>query len=484
MIPIFNNPSALEQKAKETFLIPPFIMMENAAHALAEVVQSYNPKNKKSVHIFCGKGNNGADGLALARLLQSKMDITIYCPIIPTTEEGLAQYKMTEKLGLNIQKSYQAFFSSEYKTETIIIDCIYGIGFHGQLPQEIQTLFEKLNSLKDSIKIACDVPSGLGSVNSFIADCTVTMGQLKSALFTDKAKSLCGKIITADLGISRKQFESTMEAESWLITENDIKLPFRKNKSANKGTYGHTVVFAGEKAGAAIISASAAIKFGSGLTTLYITEKSNLQQFKISPELMISTKLPAKTTAISIGSGLGQLSENDIETFISWFEHTNNPACLLDADLFSYINIKEILDRLNIVPKARIVLTPHLKELQTLVKALDFPSEFINCELQELNRSKIGKLFTSKYPNCTLVMKSAITYIANDNNTYICNIGSQCLAKGGSGDVLAGMIAALLSQGYSSKDAAISAVYHHAKVASDFGSDSYKLSPETLINNL
>ncbi len=484
MIPIFDNPSAHEQAAKEKFSIPPFIMMENAAHKLAETVQSYNTNNQKAVHIFCGKGNNGADGLALARLLQSKMDITIYCPNIPTTEEGSAQYTMAKKLEINILSDYNNFFADCPTGEIIIVDCIYGIGFHGELPKELQELFTKLNSLENAIRIACDVPSGLGSPNSFKADCTVTMGQLKSILFTDCAKALCGKIITADLGISKNKFESVTVPDEWLITEEDIKLPFRDNISAHKGTYGHTVVFAGEKSGAAIINATAAMNFGSGLTSLFKTNNSNLEQFKISPELMICSELPAKTTSIAIGSGLGSNSEEAISTFVNWFENTKNPACVIDADMFSYPGIKELLDKLNKVPNARIVLTPHLKELQTLLQKLDFNPEYTSIELSKMDRNKIGREFTKQYNNCTLVMKSSVTYIANQKKIYICNKGCQSLAKGGSGDVLAGMITALLAQGYTSIDAALTAVYTHAQSSSKIGQTAYDLTPEKLINNL
>ena len=484
MIPVFKEPARLEKDAKEKYSIPPFLMMEHAANAMAAHIRSLNPEKNYQIHIFCGKGNNGADGLALARLLQDDFQITVYCPEIPKTDEGKAQYQIAINLGLTIKADFNDFFSESTSSEKqLLVDCIYGIGFHGELPQNISTLFEKINKLS-SIKIACDTPSGLGAKNCFRADYTITMGELKTALFTDQAKACCGQIIVADLGIARKKFEACAKPDAYLITKDDETLPFRKNPAAHKGTYGHTVVFAGEKSGAGIIAATAAIHFGSGLTSLYKTPHSNLEQFKISPELMICDSIPQKTTSIAIGSGLGKIDDDTLLPFIQWFSNANKPSCVIDADLFSYCGIKNLLETLNSISNSKIILTPHLKELQTLLKLLGFGPEFTECPLTELNRIEIGQLFTNQFPNCTLIMKSAVTYIAHKEEIYVCNDGSQSLAKGGSGDILAGMCAALLAQNYDSKTAAITAVEHHALTAYNLGETAFDLSTEKIINNL
>ena len=477
MIPVFDNPAELEALAKEKYSLPPFLMMENAAHALANFIKSINPENKKSVHIFCGKGNNGADGLALARLIHKSIKTTIYCPIVPSTLEGQKQYEIITSLGIQISPHFEDFFNfKDSSEETILVDCIYGIGFHGQLPDNIISLFKQLNDLNNCTRIACDVPSGLGSTYAFKADYTLTMGELKTPLFTDDAKNFTGQIILGNLGIPEKSFFSLSTPTSYLLEENDAKAPIRENCMAHKGTYGHSVIFAGEKSGAAILSATAAMNFGSGLTSIFKTENSNLSQFKISPELMICDSIPLKTSAISIGSGLGFSSEKSINTFTNWFENTIKPACVLDADIFSCNTFKQLLCKLNSIENARIVLTPHIKELKIICNTLGIDSS--------LDRIQIGKKFTQQFQNCTLVMKSAITYIADKETIYICNEGCQNLAKGGSGDVLAGMITSLLAQGYSSKDAAISAVYFHAKASKKLGAQSYNLTPEKLISNL
>ncbi|MBR1638149.1 MAG: NAD(P)H-hydrate dehydratase [Treponema sp.] len=479
MIPVFDNPSDLERKAKENFSIPPFLMMENAASALAKLILELNADGTKSLHIFCGKGNNGADGLALARQVQNKMPVFVYCPIPPSTEEGSVQYTMACKLGIPIKKSFDDFFQCN-PCDSIIADCIYGTGFHGSLPEDIKILFDNLNSLKDVIRIACDIPSGM----SFKADYTVSMGELKLPFFTDKGKNVCGKIIKTELGISSEKFEGLSQPVAEVITKDDIILPYRKNQSANKGTYGHTLVFAGEKSGAAVLCASAAMNFGSGLTSLFKSKNSNLEQFKISPELMICQSIPEKTTAISIGSGLGNIDEDILLPFTEWFHKKKNPACVIDADLLTNKKLKNLLEELNKNKESRIILTPHLKELQILLENLEFDSEFTKCPLTEIDRIKAGKEFTKRFANCTIIMKSAVTYIASEGNIYICQDGSPSLAKGGSGDVLAGMCAALLAQGYSSKDAAITAVETHALASHIASKESYSLTPEKLIKNI
>ena len=487
MHPIFENPSALEQMAKEKYSIPPFLMMENAASALAMLIKKLSSEEKSDVFIFCGKGNNGADGLALARLLQSTKNVIVYCPQVPVTSEGLVQYNMAEKLNISIRSSFESFyedFNKNSKNNCIIVDCIYGTGFHGELKKELQELFINLNNIKNTIRISCDVPSGLGLPNSFKADYTVTMGELKTSLFSDSVKAVTGELIVAELGFERKQLEGLTKPAAFLVTKDDLKLPFRTNISTNKGNFGHTLVFAGSKSGAAILSATAALSFGSGLTSLYECKNSNIQQFKLNPSIMLGNTIPEKTTCVSIGSGLGTSIKEAIPIFTEWFNRTKTPNCVIDADMFSYPNIKELLEHLNSINNAKIILTPHLKELQSLLQKLDFKSEFTNCPLKEINRYAVGKILTEKYPNITIVMKSAITFIAEKGLIYICNDGAPNLSKAGSGDVLAGMIAALLAQGYDAKDAAITAVEHHALTSKKLIPQSYNLTPELLISNL
>jgi len=485
---VFSKPAELEKLAKEKFSVPPFFMMENAARAMADFVlskkRSLNSSEDFHVLVVCGKGNNGGDGYAMARMIYKECKVHVIALEKPTAEEACAQYEKCVELGIEI---------SNHLPETIradlIVDCIYGIGFHGELKPEVKDILDKLNAC-NATRLACDVPSAF----YFKADYTITMGEQKTILLSDKAKAASGEITVANLGLARSDFESCSFPDAHLIEESDIKLPVRKNKAAHKGTYGHTSVFACNKAGAAIIAGTAAMNFGSGLTTLVKTAQTDLEQFKISPELMISNSLPAKTTAVVIGPGIVEHTEKDNQIFSDWFKSAKNPAAVVDAGMFSWPAIAEDLTELNKVPNGRIVLTPHLQEFCRFLERVlqKFPDCGITAEdlqtstLANKPESKIrlGKILNRLYPHTTVIIKSANTFIASGGEIFVVTAGCQSLAKGGSGDVLAGMVGALLAQSYTAKDAAITAVMRHALAARELGEEAYNLTPFKLIEQL
>ena len=496
---IFSEPAELERIAKEKYCIPDFLMMEHAATFMKDfILKIAEEKNlsKPSVLIICGKGNNGGDGYALARLLVDHSEVSVFQLFDASGKEATAQATMCQKLNIPITDKTQAFnqfnnLDTNKFQPDFIVDCIFGTGFRPPLSAEIKALLDTVNSLS-SIKIACDIPSAL----YFKADYTITMGQLKTLLFSDPAKNVCGKIITAPLGIPSEAFESGMDTNVFLIEKADVKLPLRKEKATHKGSYGHTAVIAGKNSGAAILSATAALNFGSGLTSLIKTQQSNLEQFKISPELMISNSIPEKTTCIAMGSGIDFKADctSIINAFTKWFCQAKNPSALLDAGIFDYDSICPLLEKVNAIPDARIVLTPHLSELNRFLQKVSkaYPEHFsqkLDISVKNLAENpqakiKIGQIINKIYPQTVLVMKSANTFIAAEKQIFICTDGCQNLAKGGSGDILAGMTAALLAQGYSAKEAAITACESHALASKAFGEENYDLSPLKLLAQL
>lgn len=540
---IFTNFPKIEELAKKEFSIPPFLMMENAANFTANFIVE---KRIKKAIILCGKGNNGGDGFAISRLLRSydeNFDVTLLAPELPAAQEAKTQFEICKKLKIpakteaqvlpflekifcNAKKNHEDFQATRYsvcenlksqenfqnvdddfsdfsnfsdfpENKIAIVDCLFGTGFHGELSPERKRIFDVLNSIK-SLKIACDVPSAL----YFDADFTIAMGALKTQLFSDTAKNVCGKIILANLGIPSRIFESFSGPDAFLLEKSDLRLPFRTQKSAHKGTYGHACVFACQKSGAGIIAATAAMNFGSGLTSLLQTDFSNLSQFKISPELMICKTIPQKTTAVLFGSGFsGSAIPNFIfSSIISWAETTKNPGIVLDAGVFDCDNFCSFLQNLRKIQNVKIALTPHLSEFSRMIFKIkeeilksrnpeDFPfcdDDFSVKTLAENAEQKISviKYFANLYPNVTLVVKSANTFIATENQIFICDGGAQNLAKGGSGDVLAGMIASLLAQGFSAKQAALNATLAHAAASEKAGAESFNLTPEKLISLL
>lgn len=491
---IFENPEELEHTVKKELSIPDFMMMENAAIGMAEFIKNLiieKDLKNPTILIVCGKGNNGGDGYALARHL-SLFKVSLCSIDAPFSREALVQFNICKKLA-QLNESNRLDEKAD-----IIVDCVYGIGFRDEFLPAVKKIIFSMNQMK-GIKIACDVPSGLRKDGTcadevFRADYTLTMGSLKLGLFSDKAKAVCGKIITLDLGIPKKEFDSFGVSTINLVEEKDIDLPVRKNPLAHKGSYGHTVVFAGEKSGAGVLAATAAMNFGSGLTSLYKTHNSNLFQFKISPELMIAQQIPKKTTSLVIGSGLGTLLESDSNLITNWFNGTRSPGVVLDADIFNLDYFISLLNFMNGFEKARIVLTPHLFEFQKLMAKVQktYPDIGITDEeiqVQNLTESvnekiKLGKILNVLFPKTAVVIKSANTFVAYNGDIYVIANGTESLAKGGSGDVLAGMIGALLAQGYSTKDAVLTACYTHGKAShlEDFA--NFSLTPEKLIENI
>lgn len=485
---VFSDSQKVEKEAKSRYAFPEFIMMENAATALEAALPP-----DSHILILCGSGNNGGDGYALARRISGKFPCEIFAIKAPKTEEAIIQKRMAQAAGVPILTALPP--DQKLSSYDVIVDCILGTGFSGELKEPVAGIIEKVNSLP-AYKLACDIPTGL----HFKADVTITMGCLKTALFSDPAKDLCGKVELADLGIAAEKFQACGIPDAFLIEKADIKLPWRKNKAAHKGTYGHTALFVGEKSGAGILAASAALNFGSGLVTLVKTENSNLSQFKISPELMINEQIPANTTCVLIGSGLGKVDKDSgtevpsspackaLEKVKTWFASAKAPVCLFDADLFSWKEFPAFLDQLHSTrPEGKIILTPHLKELKTFCDFV-FPDEdaLTVAELtQAEKRIETGKKICKRFPGVTLIMKSANTFIAHEDDIYICDAGSPSLAKAGSGDVLAGMTAALLAQGYTARDAAITAVYAHAFAGTSFAAgQDWALTAEKLISRI
>lgn len=488
MKPVYINSAIPEKEAKRRFCFPENIMMENAAAALEKEVLSFEPKN---VLVFCGRGNNGGDGYALSRRIFGKVkNVLVVSFGEPATGEAALQKKMCLSVGVRITgaEEWSGIVQNSLNLSSfdVIVDCIFGTGFHGVLPQDAKSALEWAN-VQPAARIACDVPSGM----CFAADKTVTMGALKTVLFKDEVKDFAGDIVIADLGISSSVFESCAEPNGYLIEEKDIKLPLRTKKSVHKGDFGHVCVVSGEKCGAGIIAGTAALRFGAGFVSVLQNDFSG-QKFAMSPELMVSEDFPEKTTAVLIGSGLGrsEAAEAAVQRAVDFVLNMENPAIVLDADFFYSRNLAFALEKLNSLKNARVILTPHPKELCALANSLNLEiGQKINSDEKESvsdvikNRFEFAAEFSKKFPDITLVAKGANTYIFSGKKAFICDKGENSLAKAGSGDVLAGLCAALLAQGYSARDAALTAVYAHASASKKF-EYNFECTPFGLIGRI
>jgi len=460
---LFKNCYDMDKKCYEKFNLTEDILMEHAALEIEKFIRKKFALKSK-VLIVSGAGNNGADGVTLARLLKKDYKVRLFLPFGAKSEMA--------KLQLNRAKAVGVKIVDKIKKADIIVDALFGAGLNRDLNEPSIKIIKKLNSL-NGFKIACDIPSGIderGNLRpiAFKADATITMGALKEALFSDFAKDYVGKIKVANLGVSRALYED--RSDSFLLDKKDFNPPVRVSKNSHKGTYGHIGVFCGQKEGAAIISATAASRFGVGLTTLIIHEKISAPPF-----LMINTTVPKNCTALAIGMGLGEFFE---EEFLQKEVINSQIAIVLDADALYKKELLDIIKQQN----REVVITPHPKEFSAILKLLE-DKELSVLEIQQ-NRFNLAKEFSLKYPNITLLLKGANQIIAKNGQIFVNSFGSEALAKGGSGDVLSGLIGALLAQGYSSLDAAINGSLALTLASKEFKEPNYYLLPTDIIKLL
>ncbi len=459
---VFKEVQSLDRRCYEKLFLSEDILMEQASTAIANEVRS-NTQEGDRVLFVCGAGNNGADGIAAARMLVKELDVSVYMPNGVKSEMAVLQLKRLRALHVKVVTSVE--------DAKLYVDALFGSGLVRDLSENISLIIQQLNS-KKAKKIACDIPTGIdksGRVKSvcFKADVTVTMGALKESLFSDDAKEYAGEIKVADLGVSRANYET--KPSSYLLQASDMKLPYRTNKTVNKGSFGHVVALSGHKEGASRLSALAAFNFGAGLVTIAGKSRSNLPLC-----IMNSETLPKEFSVVVAGMGLGHIySDEKLRDFL--LLHVE--PLVLDADLLHHKLIREIL-----LLKEDVVLTPHPKEFASLMSVLGI-SEITTQDVQA-DRFRWAREFSSSFPKAVLVLKGANTIISKADELYINPLGSPKLAKGGSGDVLSGMIASLVAQNYSSLEASITATLAHARVADECKCSSFGLTPEDLCEGI
>lgn len=452
---IFLKTSDLDKNASENLGISELVLMENAASKIEEIIRKKIKKHSK-ILALCGSGNNSADTICTLRKLSGDYECYAYFTSQNLHEMPRIQFEIAKKVGvketLNLKDTYHC-----------IIDGIYGAGFKGEMNDKILSLIENINQ-KKALKIAVDIPSGINfsgqiSRNAFKADITVCMGALKTALFSDKAKDFVGKIIVANLGICKDKFEK--DSDTFLLEKSDMILPIRKYKNTNKGSFGHTYVINGDMSGASEIAAISANAVGSGLVSVVGEIKH------ISPIIMIKKSLK-NAKVIVVGCGLGNTEIN--------FDELKDKTLVIDADMCYKPQTITLLKQ-----NPNFIITPHPKEFSSLLKLANL-AEASTDEVQN-DRFKYAKMWSENFDG-VLVLKGANTIIAQNRKLFIMTKGTNALAKGGSGDVLAGILGGLLAQNYSLLDASISGVLMHAYAAKKFKKHSYSLNSFDLIEGL
>ena len=444
-------------------------LMERAANALYSAFTASFPSNVP-VCVLAGPGNNGGDALALARLLlKSQYRVSVYLIhtglLSPDCETNKKQLQSVHPS--SIRESTDEFIAPAITEDTIIIDGLFGSGLSRPLSGIFEQAVAWINQTKRLI-VSIDIPSGLsGEENkltdkSVIVKATVTLSLQfpKLAFFHAEYEAFVGKLKILEIGILPEAIEIT-PSNLFYLEEKDIA-PLLKNRSkfSHKGTFGHALIVAGSKgmAGASVLSSLAALRSGAGLVTVHgpaanrIIVQTSIPEviFKsdTSDEIISHIDTPEKYSAIAIGSGIGThaVTSGMLHEFLV---KTNNP-CVIDADALNIISQqKELLQH---IPKNSI-LTPHPKEFERL---------FGECSSAYERMMKTQK--ASKIYWIIIILKGANTLIAIPNgNLYFNSTGNSGMATAGTGDVLTGIIAGLLAQGYSPKESALMGVFLHGR---------------------
>ncbi|MCI3936676.1 NAD(P)H-hydrate dehydratase [Chryseobacterium aahli] len=460
--------------------ISSILLMERASSACVNWIVE-NCKKHTKFAVFCGNGNNGGDGFAIARLLYLKgFDVHVFIDQSNEKFSGNAEinYKrLKEFSGISID-NFKEINTIQF-SQTVIIDALFGTGLSRKLDGIYVKLIDTLNKL-NQIKISVDVPSGLFSdkileenQTVFKADYTLSFQFWKRSFLHPETGKFAGKVLILDIDLS-EEFIEKAATDYFVIDETIVYKIFQpRNDFAHKGTYGKSVIVAGSygKIGAAILATKSALKTGSGLTFVLAPNCGYEILQMTCPEAMFISggeKLIEEieiqdNTVYGIGPGLGTDSLTE-KALLKFLEQSSTPL-LLDADALN--SIAKNKDSINLIQKNSII-TPHPKEFERL-----FGSTKNSFERLELGRTKAQEL------QIYIVLKDHHTQIITPEGKVYYNItGNSGLAKGGSGDVLTGIITSLLAQNYSPKNVCILGVWLHGKAA-DFASQ--KFSKEAML---
>ncbi len=437
-------------------------LMERAAEACTDFILQTDLYGK-SFKIFCGKGNNGGDGLAIARQLINKgNNVNTY--IIEFGAVGTVDFQINlqrlHEVTTNIHFIQSENFFPEIRDNDIIVDALYGSGLNRPLKDLSAALVEHINKSSGNT-ISIDVPSGMfidksSQDNAIIkANTTLTFQCLKLCFLVAENAEYNGRLKVLDIGL-HPQFLETVSSLLQTTEQRDIDEIYKPRKSfSHKGTYGHALVIAGNKGkmGAALLAANACIKTGAGLTTLNIPETYFSVVHTYLPEAMCQAREEGfdfeKINAVGIGPGLGtkpaitELLQKVLQQFKS--------TTVIDADALNIIAQNKYL--LNEI-KENSILTPHPKEFERLFGELKNDFERIDMALERSVKN-----------NLIIVLKGRYTFIACKGKGWFNTTGNAGLAKGGSGDILTGIITALIAQKYEPLHAAILGIYLHGLAA-------------------
>ncbi len=440
-------------------------LMERAAEALADwLTGHYSPRVKMAC--ICGTGNNGGDGLALARLLHDRRyDASVY--IVHPEKEGSEDFQLNlarlKEGGHDVHGIESSADVPDWDHYDVVIDAMFGSGLSRPVEGLYAAVIRAVNS-SDATVISVDMPSGVfadqPSTGEAIvrADHTLTFQVPRLALLLPENAAYIGSWHLLDIGLS-DDFITKADTQWFLLTpEMAGSILRRREKFAHKGNFGRALIISGShgKMGAAVLCGRAAMRAGLGLLTMHVPTcgytiiqtslPESMAQTDESDHCITTTPDLEGTDALGIGPGLGTAQET-LYSLIESLRTYDKPA-VLDADalnlMASHHELKEVLPKFS-------VLTPHPKEFERLVGSWE--NDFERLEKQQDLAREL---------HCIIVLKGAHTSVAlPDGNVYFNTSGNPGMATAGSGDVLTGIITGLIAQQYDPEDAALLGVYVH-----------------------
>lgn len=474
---------ALDQSAMEGYRIPSMVLMERAGYGVFERLREwFAPLERKRVAVVCGKGNNGGDGLVIARYLwESGAPTHIFLLAPPSTFKGDAavQWQIVHRLGIPTTQWSEAVSDQPFEAFDLIVDALLGTGVKGEVEGLLREAIEAINRSGLPI-VAVDIPSGLEADTGHTlgaavqATYTVTMGLPKRGFFLAEGIRHVGQWAVAEIGIPKQELRS-VSTGVYLLTEPFVRAHLPSYPpDAHKGDRGHLLVVGGSVGltGAPALAGISALRIGAGLVTVAVPERIQPVVASFYPELM-TLSLPDGGTGVLtpagveylleqagrfdglvLGPGLSQ-AEPVGAALQSLLQEWHKPL-LIDADGLSHLahqyranpNFKLCHPELS-------VLTPHPGEAARL----------LGVRSSEVQRDRLGALKRLQEQfGCTLVLKGAYTLIGTDHphTVYVCPFAEPALATGGSGDVLSGLIGGLMGQGLGPSIAAAVGAYLHA----------------------
>ena len=435
-------------------------LMDCAGKGIFNQLQPYINKTDH-ILILAGTGNNGGDGIVLASYLaQAGFSVELTFPLgeakSQTAIHHLEHYQRAPYTVANFSTR------KDYK-ETVIVDSLLGIGVSLPLRQNVTKIVQWCNK-RDSLKIAIDLPTGLVANHGIIgeevfdADHTFTLHGAKPSAFLMPSSTYYGEIHAVDIGLPQTSLTQTISQQT--VQAGFSKRPF----GAHKGNFGTGLLIAGtdEMPGSVTLSSIGAIRTGIGKLLVGTTKHASSIVANFVPEatfsfqireILAQNRLPSTVQTIAIGPGLDD--ENEVKQTIDTLWETNK-TLILDAGA--------LLPRDNWYRKAPTILTPHPGEFSRLIG--------VDTETIQANRIELAKVFSTKH-KLFLILKGTYTTVAFPNGeVFINRTGNDALAKGGSGDVLTGMLLGMLHNTKSVEDAVRNAVYIHGLCADDWKKDA------------